>query len=358
MTRLMGSITPSKKKKGKKFKVPIVNRTYDRKEIKYGTYISIEIQRLLRGYLGRKYATLKRWERFNISAYSIQQAYKQYVIRKNFDVIITKKLNKNKKQLHKSIKNRIEIIEKSNGNARGGAIDKILRGDANMEEKMYLWRSALEIRRAHSHYSTDLILKALLASTGDLSRALTLMGNVDFTLKQLDTLNSRTRELFLPVSMLQNVNDNSSNNDDNNASTSKLDMIRQLRIKQDNSLQKKERKGECTEGGLDLSDTIFSCYFTKYHRGNENNVIPRKKKFMNKTDFNTTRLHNSNISMSPPNNNNNNNNNNTIGNNTNSNIDITLSDHGAKGPTNNTISVGGTYDNAYKSPFKLFGKTS
>lgn len=357
MTRLTGSIIPSKKKKGKNYIVPVVKRTYDRRELKYGTYISIEIQRLFRGYLGRRYATLKRWERFNIAAYSIQQAYKQYVVRKIFAILITKKINKNKKQLHRSIRNRIDIIEKSNGNARSNAIDKILRGDANMEEKMYLWRSALEIRRAHSHYSTDLILKALLASSGDLSRALTLMGNVDFTLKQLDTLNLRTRELFLPVSALTNVLEKS-NNDDNktNTSTSKLDMIRLLRFKQDKALQKKVRKGECTDGGLDLSDTIFSSYFTKYHRGNEHNVIPRKKKFMNKTDFNTTRFNNSNISMTSPSNNNYINN--TMGN-TN---EVILSDpfweEKANITNNNNITVGGSYDNAYKSSFQLFGKTS
>ena len=59
----------------------------------------------------------------------------------------------------------------------------ILDGSANFEDKMAVWRNVIELRRCHRELSTDVCLKALVETHGELSRAIPLLGSKDFTIQ-------------------------------------------------------------------------------------------------------------------------------------------------------------------------------
>jgi hypothetical protein len=72
-------------------------------------------------------------------------------------------------------------------------------GDSTFAEKMCLWRGAVELRRAHKVHSTDLIIKALIESAGDLSRAVVLLGTKDYAMLNKSGISAKLRKLFLPT---------------------------------------------------------------------------------------------------------------------------------------------------------------
>ena len=76
---------------------------------------------------------------------------------------------------------------------------------------MQIWRNVIELRRAHRDTDSELCLKALLAVDGDLSKAVTLLGNKEFRF-QADystPLSEEFKECLNPYvrSFLPNEND-------------------------------------------------------------------------------------------------------------------------------------------------------
>jgi pullulanase/glycogen debranching enzyme len=78
--------------------------------------------------------------------------------------------------------------------------DIVLKNEATFKERMYIWRSIIELRRAHPHFSTDVCLRALILAEGDLHRALIIISNPEFHLSAQASpdLSFEQRCLFLP----------------------------------------------------------------------------------------------------------------------------------------------------------------
>lgn len=57
---------------------------------------------------------------------------------------------------------------------------KVIENKATRDEKMQTWRNVIELRRAYRDSDSELCLKALLATNGDLNKAMPLLGNKEF----------------------------------------------------------------------------------------------------------------------------------------------------------------------------------
>lgn len=77
-----------------------------------------------------------------------------------------------RKRYKKVTKNK---IDKSTGNW-----EKVLNDKGSPSEKMVIWRNVIELRRAYREYSTEVCLKALVKTNGDLTKAIPLLGSRDF----------------------------------------------------------------------------------------------------------------------------------------------------------------------------------
>ena len=115
-----------------------------------------------------------RYERYQSAALTIQWAYRAYRVIQ---------LSRRKIQIDVQI-----ASSKMSVGLQPVALEskerwkRLLAGDASFQEKTDLWRNIVELRRAHS-YSTDICLKALLHSDGDLTRAISIIGNPEFNFR-------------------------------------------------------------------------------------------------------------------------------------------------------------------------------
>jgi hypothetical protein len=75
----------------------------------------------------------------------------------------------------------------------------IVSGQCTLEHKLCFWRAAVELRRAHKIHSTDLIIRALIDSAGDQSRAVVLLGTKDYALLNKADVPVKLRRMFLPT---------------------------------------------------------------------------------------------------------------------------------------------------------------
>mmetsp|Transcript_8791 Transcript_8791/g.14979 ORF Transcript_8791/g.14979 Transcript_8791/m.14979 type:complete len:232 (-) Transcript_8791:127-822(-) len=133
----------------------------DEKFTKEASAIALHCQKALRGRNSRYDAVNKRWERSNIAAFKIQCLFRKWkwtqVTRKRFvKKFIPKKLGKD------------------------NCWAKVVENKATREDKMQTWRNVIELRRAFRDSDAELCLKALLASNGDLNKAMPLLGNKEF----------------------------------------------------------------------------------------------------------------------------------------------------------------------------------
>lgn len=132
---------------------------------------------------------LRNWVQFQIAASVIQRNYRSWRLRRHVrssialrcsEPVLIRYHNNNSPSLPESFRN-------------------IINGTATFEESMIFWRAAIELRRAHSIHSTDMIIKALLESQGDLARAIILLGSKDFVTKnEKSGIPQKLRNIFLP----------------------------------------------------------------------------------------------------------------------------------------------------------------
>jgi hypothetical protein len=70
-------------------------------------------------------------------------------------------------------------------------------------DKFQFWRNVIELKRVYIHYSNDLLMKALIESNGDVSKATLLLENQSFLVTNLHNqaiqLNPSIKELFFPL---------------------------------------------------------------------------------------------------------------------------------------------------------------
>ena len=66
-------------------------------------------------------------------------------------------------------------LDKSSGNW-----EKVLSNQGTHAEKMIIWRNVIELRRGFPEYTSEMCLKALITTNGDLTKAVPLLGSLDF----------------------------------------------------------------------------------------------------------------------------------------------------------------------------------
>lgn len=167
----------------------------------------------------------------------------------------------------------------------------IISEDGTFEDKMAFWRGAIELRRAHKIHSTDLIVRSLIDSEGELSRAIVLMGTKDYALLNKAELPMKLRRIFMPkvdvsnahseyrnlmISSLRRTLSNTSPtlegqlNEGNNGRQNNVNVIRALRgIKGKQIVYQQDRAELRAELFSILNSVVERSYFSKNHIGNK-----------------------------------------------------------------------------------------
>lgn len=132
------------------------------------------------------------WVQYEIAARKIQRAFRCWNSARHFRRSYSRKM-------------KIELASKPVFPTLEDSFRNVIAEDASFDNKMTVWRAAIELRRAHKAHSTDLILRALIDSGGDLSRAIVLMGTKDYALLNKGELPSKLRRIFLPKLETQTI---------------------------------------------------------------------------------------------------------------------------------------------------------
>jgi hypothetical protein len=128
--------------------------------------LALICQRYTRAKIGRERYLLQRWETYNLAALKIQEAYRRWKM-----THLTRRRIKNK------IGNKNKTTVPGNS-AKCWA--NVMENKGTHSEKMAMWRNIVELRRAHRQSSTELCIKALVQTQGELSKAITLLGSSEF----------------------------------------------------------------------------------------------------------------------------------------------------------------------------------
>jgi hypothetical protein len=129
---------------------------------------------------------IHRWAQFEIAAQKIQRIFRSWNCARNFRRNYARKLH-----LDAQSENFQPSLEE--------AFRNIIADDSTFEDKMSFWRGVVELRRAHKAHSTDVIIRALIDSKGDLNRSISLLGVKDFVHVHRADLPIKLRNMFLPV---------------------------------------------------------------------------------------------------------------------------------------------------------------
>jgi hypothetical protein len=294
----------------------------DQKYELFGTRLAVHLQRLYRGQCGRAAAKLEQWQRYQTCAFIIQRAYREHV---EWHEIITHTVLRNLQQnsyLSQNLRDinmkQIEELpnkhsvksEKSNDIKKPPAYGvpipilqptsvnfaRCLRNKATFDEKLSVWRAIIELRRGHPNMSTHICMKAMLESNGDISRAMVLMGDETYHLKNEGDVPLHLRTMFMPylrdVDYLPKASSPGGSPDQqrdfqesfrgtvgrsNTGNSIGLDGIRKLKAAESS------RRGlmpvlaiedDAEDSGLDLTEVVAWSYFSKYFKRSTNAVVP------------------------------------------------------------------------------------
>ena len=162
------------------------------------------LQRCYRGWKGRERVSLILWTRFETAATMIQHAYRRWHDEKRIDAAIVKKLEPGRKVFRRCKRNapllqRLKLKKDVDNQPPTSVLfHKCLRGVSNHDNKMAIWRAILELRRGHPTWSTHTAFKAMIEARGDITRALTLMSDETFALKNEGDVPMQLQLLFIP----------------------------------------------------------------------------------------------------------------------------------------------------------------
>lgn len=128
--------------------------------------LALICQRYTRAKIGREKYLLQRWEIYNLSAFKIQEAYRRW-----------KMIQITRRRIRNMIGNKSKVSVTGN---TAKCWTNVIENKGTHAEKMAMWRNVVELRRAHRHSSTELCIKALVQTHGELSKAITLLGSSEF----------------------------------------------------------------------------------------------------------------------------------------------------------------------------------
>jgi len=153
--------------------------------------LAVLLQKRWRGIMARTRARIMRYENYQSAALTIQWAYRAYRV-----IELSRRRTAVGGDLSAS-KMAVGVLPVAAENKERWK--RLLAGDASFQEKTDMWRNIVELRRAHG-YSTDVCVKALLHSDGDLTRAISIIGNPDFNFRYgSDKLPNDVYSMFFPT---------------------------------------------------------------------------------------------------------------------------------------------------------------
>lgn len=165
-------------------------------------FVALGLQKAYRGQRARARVSLLLWSRFESAAVTIQHAYRRWRDEKRIDAAqvrvldrkVFRRCKRNSPQVHRlKLKKDLE-----NQPPTSVLFHKCLRGVSTHDGKMAIWRAILELRRGHPHWSTHVAFKAMIEARGDLTRALTLMSDETYALKNEGDVPMQLQLLFVP----------------------------------------------------------------------------------------------------------------------------------------------------------------
>jgi len=224
--------------------------------------ISHHVGRLYRGYLARREIQYYRWYRYNKAATTIQNTYRTW---KNFNRLhmIDARIHR-LRMFHSSMVRSTDCMK---------SFQRVMSGHGDYEDKMVLWRLAIDLRRAHPSHTTDNCIKAILESKGDVNRAITLLGLPAFAARHFDDLPKKFKTMFLPtISTGKDTISFKSNKTNNNlemrSSTQHngFQGIRHLKYQRNKTIQPKFRFNGLEQ---DIANALEVIYFSKQHVGSK-----------------------------------------------------------------------------------------
>jgi hypothetical protein len=142
--------------------------------------IAVHCQRLYRGWRARMWIVAARYMQLIAYVTLIQRCYRRYRL-----------------GIYLRPKRSIDVLSDSHLENW----DAVATGNGTFEERMFVWRKVLELRRAYPKFSTELCLRALLVTEGDLQRALVIIAYPEFYMnfKTAPPLPPHIRNCFLPL---------------------------------------------------------------------------------------------------------------------------------------------------------------
>lgn len=228
--------------------------------------IAYHISRLHRGFQARREIQYYRWYRYNKAALIIQHRFKLW---KNFKCqqIIDARIHR-LQLFHPSMVRRTDTMK---------SFQKVVAGEGGYEDKMVIWRLALDLRRAHPSHSTDNCIKSILESKGDVNRALTLLGLPAFAARHFDDIPKKIKSIFMPLSLNENVLNESSLKKElfsyEKVYSHSIHSIRHIKSEK-TGINRKRVKFSNIE--RDIAKSLEVVYFSKHHIGSK--VVPSKYK--------------------------------------------------------------------------------
>ena len=145
------------------------------------------------------------WTQYEIAARKIQRCFRCWNTSRYFRRNYSRKL-----KLEEKVTHTFPSLEESFRN--------VIYEDSCFADKMCIWRGAIELRRAHKVHNTDLIIRSLIDSKGDLARAIVLLGTKDYAILNKADISLKLRRIFLPK--LETINHHTSDGISNSRSNS------------------------------------------------------------------------------------------------------------------------------------------
>jgi hypothetical protein len=219
---------------------------------------------------------LRCWLRYFLSAKKIQRIFRGWNSRRRFRNFLVNSGFKRHRETGTQTKAICPTLTLNQ------CFRNIIQGKASYESKMCVWRAVIELRRAYTAHSTDVILKSLIEAKGDFQRAHCLLGVREFYEEsRKHPLSGKLRKLFLP-SFTNPENDANetlrsaptfdtfsdehtaqygSKSSNSSSNGRRIELIRALREK-----QRFLQKCELIEI---LNETVMLSYFSVNHTGNQ-----------------------------------------------------------------------------------------
>jgi len=218
------------------------------------------------------------WVQYELAARKIQRQFRCWNTARHFRRNYSRKL-------------KIESQHNSTFPGTEDSFRNIISEEYSFEDKMALWRGAIELRRAHKVHNTDLIVRALIESAGEIGRATVLLGTREFAMVHKQEIPAKLRRMFMPKmvttakqpsahhelmmsSLRKTLNLNEFNGEvlDTGGTTrlNNINLIRTLRgTKGKQITYQQDREEQRLELFSILNSTLDRSYFSRNHIGNK-----------------------------------------------------------------------------------------